>query len=48
MEKSLKNRAKDFERTKDKVWIPEPQTGKNRKCASGVTFGGRYEEVNKE
>lgn len=45
MKKSLKNRHKDAERTKGKVWIDEPVTAKDRKCGSGVTFGGRY--VNK-
>lgn len=48
MKKTLANRIKDHERTKDKIWIPEPQTGANRKCASGVTFGGRYVDVGKE
>lgn len=48
MEKTLENRIKDFERTKNKIWIDEPTRAENRRCGSGVTFGGRYVEVEKE
>ncbi len=42
MEKSKKNKYKDYLRTKNKKWIHIPQMAKDRTCASGVTFWGKY------
>lgn len=42
MEKTEKNKAKDYFRTKGKVWVHVPQMAKDRKTASGVTFWGKY------
>lgn len=42
MEKSEKNKYKDYLRTKNKKWIHIPQMAKDRTCASGVTFWGKY------
>jgi len=40
--------GEDMEKTKrkeikkDKVWVDIPTLYKDRKCGSGLTFGGRY------
>ena len=30
------------DKNKNKVWIDKPVRYKDRKCSSGVTFGGEY------
>lgn len=42
MEKSDKNRLKDYKRTKGKVWVSIPSTYDKRMTGSGVTFRGKY------
>ena len=42
MEKSDKNKLKDYKRTKGKVWTEIPVTFDKRTTGSGVTFQGRY------
>lgn len=42
MEKSKKNKLKDYKRVKGKKWIDEPTMYKDRKSGSGLTYGGRY------
>ena len=42
MEKSEKNKLKDYKRTKGKVWVRTPVTFDKRTTGSGVTFQGRY------
>lgn len=42
MEKSEKNKLKDFKRTKGKTWIEIPSTFKRRTTGSGVKFIGKY------
>ena len=42
MEKSDKNKLKDYKRTKGKVWVRTPVTFDKRTTGSGVTFQGRY------
>ena len=42
MEKSDKNKLKDYKRTKGKVWVRTPVTFDKRTTGSGVTFQGKY------
>ena len=42
MEKSEKNKLKDFKRTKGKMWMDVPSTLKRRTTGSGVKFIGKY------
>ena len=42
MEKSEKNKLKDYKRTKGKVWVRTPVTFDKRATGSGVTFQGKY------
>ena len=42
MEKSEKNKLKDYKRTKGKVWVRTPVTFDKRTTGSGVTFQGKY------
>lgn len=42
MEKSAKNKLKDYKRTKGKKWIDAPAEIKKRISGSGVRFGGKY------
>lgn len=44
MEKTRKNKLKDYQRTKGKQWIDTHTEYKDRKSGSGVRFGGRYIE----
>ena len=46
MEKTKKNKLKDYKRTKGKVWERIPVTYDKRTTSSGVTFQGKY--VDKE
>lgn len=45
MEKTKKNKIKDYERTKGKKWVNIPVLYKDRTTGSGVTFGGKYVDV---
>ena len=42
MEKTNKQKLKDYMRKKGKIWVDEPQTFKKRTSGSGVQFGGSY------
>ena len=42
MEKSDKNKLKDYKRTKGKIWVSIPSTYDKRMTGSGVTFQGKY------
>lgn len=42
MEKTEKNKLKDYKRTKEKVWVRTPVTFGKRTTGSGVTFQGKY------
>lgn len=42
MEKTEKNKGKDRERTKGRVWKDIPATFDRRTTSSGVVFGGQY------
>lgn len=42
MEKSEKNKLKDYKRTEGKVWVRTPVTFDKRTTGSGVTFRGKY------
>ena len=42
MEKSDKNKLKDYKRTKGKAWVRTPVTFDKRTTGSGVTFQGKY------
>lgn len=42
MEKTEKNKAKDWARAVGKVWVRIPQTFKQRTTGSGIVFGGMY------
>lgn len=44
MEKSKKNKMKDYKRTKGKKWVDIPATYKYRETGSGVTYVGKYIE----
>ena len=46
MEKSKKNRLKDYQETKGKKWVYLPTPYTKRKSGSGITFDGKY--VDKE
>ena len=42
MEKSKKNRLKDYKETKGKKWVYLPTPYTKRKSGSGITFDGKY------
>lgn len=42
MEKSEKNKLKDYKRVKGKTWVRTPMTFDKRTTGSGVTFQGKY------
>lgn len=42
MKKTIKNKFKDYQRKKGKKWIDIPTKIKDRNCASGIQFGGKY------
>lgn len=42
MEKSEKNKLKDYKQTKGKVWVITPVAFDKRTTGSGVTFQGKY------
>ena len=42
MEKTEKNKEKDAARKGLRTWVDLPVRIENRKCGSGVTFGGEY------
>lgn len=42
MEKTNKQKLKDYMRNKGKIWVDEPQTLNKRTSGSGVQFGGSY------
>lgn len=42
MEKSKKNRLKDYQETKGKKWVYLPTPYTKRKSGSGITFDGKY------
>lgn len=44
MEKTNKQKLKDYMRNKGKIWVDEPQTLNKRACGHGVKFGGSYVE----
>ena len=44
MEKSKKNKLKDYKRTKDKIWVDKPTSINKRTSGSGVVFRGKYVE----
>lgn len=48
MEKSEKNKAKDRARTAGRQWIDGHVMYKDRALGSGVTFTGKYIEVERE
>lgn len=47
MEKTEKNKEKDAARKGFRTWIDIPVRIENRKCGSGVTFGGEYRLLGK-
>ena len=42
MEKTNKQKLKDYMSKKGKIWVDKPQTLKKRTCSGGVRFGGSY------
>lgn len=47
MEKTDKNKEKDARRKGMRKWIDIPTRIENRKCGSGITFGGEYRILGK-
>lgn len=42
MEKTIKNKLKDYKRKKGKKWVDIPTSIKERNCGSGMKFSGKY------
>lgn len=47
MEKTDKNKEKDARRKGMRKWVDVPTKIENRKCGSGITFGGEYRILGK-